>query len=110
MRRSEFPDRPSRLQSVFAVPTVEDAVRWRSSFDVDDEEPSPIWEIEFRRAFRADASLLDRGSTALVTAFRAHVYWAGSSFADAVDGVWEVDDPQWELLIEEEALVLARAD
>lgn len=86
VRRSEFPDRPSRFQSFFGCETEEEAAAFRSDFGPD----AQIVEIEYDDGHRADMDLLSTESFAHGL-HQASTYWRGESGSD---------DPIWELLMQ----------
>lgn len=88
VRRSRYPDRPSRFQSLFACPTSEDARRWRTRFGQPDD---PIYEVEAETGLRADMNLLTAGNSILVTSYIAELYWTGESLPEGT--------PTWEWLL-----------
>ncbi|PND53624.1 DUF2441 domain-containing protein [Rhodococcus sp. ENV425] len=76
VRRAHFPTTPSRFQSVFAVETLRAAQAFRNAFGQADHK---IWIVEAQSSFRANMDLLRNASTALVTSYLAHLYWAQQS-------------------------------
>jgi hypothetical protein len=86
VRRSEFPDRPSRYQSVFGSPNLEAAKAFREEFG---RANDPIWEIEADRHFVGDMRHLTLAGSALAISYRAHRYWLGEPS----------NDPLWEALV-----------
>lgn len=85
VRRSEFPDRPSRFQSFFGFETEEDAGAFRSNFG----PAAQILEIEYEGGYRADMDLLSTQSFAHGL-HQALTYWQGDPGSD---------EPTWELLM-----------
>ena len=82
-RRNNFPDKPSRYQSVFAVKQLTDFHLWKEHFSID--RNSRIFEIDIcdKLFFEADARHLINDSTASSIAddLRAYFakinYWSG---------------------------------
>jgi hypothetical protein len=88
VRRTEFPERPSRLESVFGWETEEDARQFVASRP--DTGQAVIWEVEGESVFRADMELL-RLFTPLVSWWLARRYWSGEANLDM--------PPRWEHLL-----------
>lgn len=84
VRRSRYPKRLSRFQSVFAWETLEDAERFRSEAG---SAADSIWEVEGADHFRTDMRLLTMGGSNLQLSWNANQYWAG---APSSDPTWEV--------------------
>lgn len=77
VRRTFFPERPSRYQSFFAAPTIDHARAFGRKYG--GGQPFSIWEVEAEEAFITDMDLLSHaGSTSsLHMSWSAHRYWAG---------------------------------
>ena len=90
VRRSHFPDRPSRFQSFFAFDSEGDTNRFiREKTKLAD--PAYVWEVECEHEpFRADMNLLDIGGSVICVSYFAHKYWSGESGSDR---------PLWEFLL-----------
>ncbi|MEU4710812.1 hypothetical protein AB0G00_30730 [Nocardia salmonicida] len=72
LRLNEYPQAPSRLQSVFAWERLEDARQFAES-----EQQGVIWEIETEHpGFHADMSLLKSLPRTGNTLQLARIYWA----------------------------------
>jgi hypothetical protein len=97
VRRTAFPDRPSRHQSIFAWETRDDAVRFAQGQGL---TGAVIWEIQGECSFKADMNLLHLG-TALQASFAAHSYWKGEARKGAA--------PHWECFLDPDAHVVRHA-
>ncbi|OIB56156.1 DUF2441 domain-containing protein [Natrialba sp. SSL1] len=86
VRRSEFPDHPSRFQSFFGVETEQEATAFQSDFDPD----AQIVEVEYSVGVKADMDLLSCQSFA-DGLHQATTYWNGEPGSD---------DPTWEILMQ----------
>lgn len=86
VRVAAFPERPSRLQSVFGFETRTAVDRFVERF-VDD--PCTVWTVEAEQSFVADMHLVDAEDFADGLR-RARVYWQGATVRD---------DPFWEALL-----------
>jgi hypothetical protein len=75
IRRSHFPLRPSRLQSVFAFESLVDATRFGMKYR--EEREAHIWIVQSEDFFEADMNLLSIRGSCLLTSYRAHRYWSG---------------------------------
>lgn len=96
VRRSHFPNRPSRLQTFYAFESVEMAWAFRTQFA---EGLGSVWEVEGTAAFAGDMRHLDLGNTPLTASYCAHRYWEGSSS----------ENPLWEQLLVPPVTVIDRA-
>jgi len=89
VRRSCFPDKPSRFTSVFAWETLDQARAFRKRYG-----EGPIWEVECdERPFRADMNLVTLGKSVLTLSYSAHRYWSG------LPGINADVPPWWEVLL-----------
>jgi hypothetical protein len=90
VRRSHFPSRPSRFQSLFAATSMSAAESFARHHD---GRGCPIWEIavDHDQVHRADMRLLTLASSLLVVSYRAHLYWRGEP--------GEPPPPTWEYLV-----------
>ena len=59
VRRSLFPEKPSRLTPIFALKNIEDSKQWEGF----DNPEYPVYEIESDSAIELDASFLKAGLT-----------------------------------------------
>ncbi len=99
VRKSYFPSRPSRFQSVFGFESIEQAKRFRDRFGMSSD--CPIWEVEADIVFKADMELLTLEDSLLVLSYRAHQYWNGCSIKKS---------PFWEYLMVPPVKVIRRID
>lgn len=86
VRMTEFPERPSRFQSVFGTETVENAREFANQFWEDEVN---IWKIECidSCSFRGDMSWL--GTQSFPDGiWRSREYWNGNSIGP--DPTWEI--------------------
>lgn len=86
VRRSAFPERPSRLQSMFAVETLCDAKKFCSDYGA-----GLIYKVKAGVVFRADMNLLCWEGSVLTMLWRAHRYWKGEAGMEK--------PPRWEWLL-----------
>lgn len=86
VRATRFPDRPSRLQSVFAFRTRREVEAFLDRFV---DSSYAVWRVEAERSFVADMNLVDATDYADGIR-RASTYWRGETF---------LDDPLWEVLL-----------
>ena len=82
VRRTTQPERPSRLQSMFAVETLDQARLFQSEFG-----GSAIYKVNSNVTFRANMRLLNAGNSNLATSWFAHLYWKGE--AGPINLFWE---------------------
>lgn len=88
VRRSEFPHRPSRYQSVFAWETQSEAEAFRNKSI--DTAAAPIFEVECDDHFRCDMGLLTIGAAILCISYNASLYWKGDpAIGGDATPVWE---------------------
>ena len=88
-RRDVAPEAPSRLRSLYAFFSLEDALAFRERHR---DAGDPVFCVDREPVFRGDARLLGRAEMPLVTALYARWYWQGRP------GVAE--GPLWETLVE----------
>jgi len=89
-----YPNRPSRFQSIFTSPSLEQLRQWTETSTFKDRDYN-ICELEFRHQ---DFALLDSSwlkfnlnkPSFLTTSYRAKKYWSGQ----------ESDNPKYELLVQ----------
>jgi len=74
VRRANFPERPSRFQSVFVFELLNQVIEFRNKFG---SGQGIIWEVKSEKYFKADMNILTLGSSILVCSFFADKYWAG---------------------------------
>lgn len=92
-RRSKYPDRPSRHQSLFACETVREVAWFRGSskFPIN----TPIFEV-FTDAtcHKGDMNLLNMNCSPVELSQRIDLYWRGET-----QELWPQYSPFWEVLI-----------
>jgi len=93
-RLAYFPQKPSRLQSIFACETLKEAAHFRgeSKISVD----TPIYEINCEKSIvhRGDMALFWTGCTAIEVEYRLHLYWEGKTDTTLVrEAKWEIVIP-----------------
>ena len=98
VRRSHFPSRPSRFQSVFAFENFDQAVSFRKEYG---KSEGLIWEVESDVAFKADMRLLTLKGSLLGLSYNAHQYWR-----EIASG----NNPVWEYLMVPPVRVIRRID
>lgn len=81
VRRANFPELPSRLQSYFAFDDIDRVARFSPG--------SPIFEVHPASMFKADQTWLNVSDQLAVASFNANQYWLGSASAT----------PDWEYLL-----------
>lgn len=86
VRRTDFRDKPSRFQSLFAWDSIERANQFRHEFQQAD---APIFKLQSEIVFRADMQLLLLGGSCLGASLFAHKYWRGKA----------TQKPDWEYLL-----------
>jgi hypothetical protein len=99
VRRADFPERPSRLQVIFAWETEEDARSFMASRQ--DMAQAVLWRVEGECVFRADMENL-RYFTPLVSWWLARQYWTGATNLDL--------PPRWELFLKPPVRVVERVE
>lgn len=88
VRRSAYPERPSRLQSMFGVESLAEAIQVQSRLG-----GGAIFKVHSEVVFRADMNLLHAGNSTLVTSWFAHQYWAGECGPEAPFWEWVMKCP-----------------
>lgn len=86
IRRWQFPDRPSRMQSFFACETLDSARQFRAQFC---QPFHRIFLVQAEKHFRADMNLLRIGPTGGSSLNLLQKYWRGE----------ESRSPFWEILL-----------
>ncbi|SAB24574.1 Uncharacterised protein [Enterobacter roggenkampii] len=102
VRRSDFPDKPSRYQSLFACQHISEVKQFREQLADEREEDeirtAPIYEVFTDEAVHCgDMRLLSDDCPVLELYRRAYLYWSGEP-APVREGK-EEEKPFWELLI-----------
>jgi hypothetical protein len=100
VRRSNYENRPSRFQSIFAAKHLKDAKKFRDRYR---KSIGDIWEIECETYFKADMNIITDPlyNTPLVLSYLAHEYWLGHSHP-------KYPNPSWEYLLTPPVKVLRR--
>lgn len=93
IRRSEFSDRPSRMQCYFAWESLEAA----RAFKVNGQH---LYRLDSPVGFKADQKWLTLGTQNISSFFNARQYWTGAASGD----------PKWELLLRAPVEVVARVE
>jgi hypothetical protein len=99
VRRSFYPEKPSRFQSVFAFDNYEQAKDFKYRFS-DDKSKGSIWEVEANNILKADMNLLSLGNSLLEADYLAHLYWKGET----------IGNPYWEYLLVPPVKVIRKVD
>lgn len=86
VRTAQFPERPSRFQSVFAFRALRDAERFVEKYV---DPPFTVWRVTADESFTADMRLVHAEDYAH-GAERARTYWRGST---------HLERPLWEELL-----------
>ncbi|HII4062765.1 TPA: DUF2441 domain-containing protein [Yersinia enterocolitica] len=102
VRRSHFPEKPSRYQSLFACQHISEVKEFREQLADEREEDeirnAPIYEVFTDEAVHCgDMRLLSDDCPVLELYRRAYLYWSGEP-APVREGK-EEEKPFWELLI-----------
>lgn len=85
VRRSIFPQKPSRYSSIFGIETIEDANLFNERYG---QNKGTIWEIESKDWIRCNMNLLTFTCSTLVCSYYAHKYWNGEP--GPIDAFWEI--------------------
>lgn len=93
VRRTNFCDKPSRFQSMFAWDSIERANQFRHNYRCAD---APIFKLQCETVFRADMGLLRLGGSCLGASLFAHKYWRGEA----------TQNPDWEYLLKPPVMVV----
>jgi len=100
VRRSNYENRPSRFQSIFAAEHLKDAKDFRNRYR---KSEGDIWEVECEKYFKADMNIITDPlyNTSLILTYLAHEYWLGHSHP-------KYPKPSWEYLLTPPVKVLKR--
>ncbi|HGJ5898741.1 MAG TPA: hypothetical protein ACHBY6_07800 [Arsenophonus apicola] len=92
-RKSKYPEKPSRFQSVFACETKEDALWLCGKFQYPTN--SPIYKIDTDSFHRGDMNLLSLNCTPLELSHRLDLYWQEETemLYDGYFPFWEITIP-----------------
>lgn len=99
VRRSDFPDKPSRYRSLFACQEISEVKQFRELLanerGDDGIRTAPIYEVwNEAPVHRGDMRLLDSDGPILDIYRRANLYWSGKSISHT-----NGEEPFWEILI-----------
>ncbi len=72
VRRADFPDKPSRMESIFGWTSLKEAENFRDEYN-----GGRIFEISSERAFIGDQKFLSLTGTVIGTYEQARKYWSG---------------------------------
>lgn len=97
VRRESFPERPSRLSSVFGSSTLDDARQFKTLYGTPSD---PIFRVSCDTSFRCDFDLLRMGHSILAAWLLATKYWSGK----------QGPDPTWEELLVPPVNIMERVD
>ncbi len=97
VRRESFPERPSRLSSVFGSSTLQDARQFKASYGTLSD---PIFRVSCDTSFRCDFDLLRMGHSILAAWLLATKYWRGD----------RGPNPMWEELLVPPVTVMERVE
>jgi Protein of unknown function (DUF2441) len=91
VRRSMFPQRPSRMQCYFAFDSLEGAKGFRAG-------EQSIFRLRSEKVLRLDQGWLTYGDQSVVASYCAHNYWSGTA----------TTEPKWEYVLVPPVEVLER--
>lgn len=102
VRKSNYGNRPSRFQSIFAAEHLKGAKDFRDRYR---KSEGDIWEIECETYFKADMNIITDPlyNTPLILTYLAHEYWLGHSHP-------KYPKPSWEYLLTPPVKVLRRIE
>lgn len=106
VRRSDFNNRPSRFESIFAFNSIEDLRRFKVEKEI--YELYPIYKLQSDNFFKADMNLVGNQSSPLVSSFFAHNYWSGKT-NEELNKEFNLT-PLWEYLLTGKIKVLKRIE
>lgn len=87
VRRASYPDKPSRMQSMFAFDCLSSVRDFKTRFKA---SGAPVYKVKAETIFRADMGLLHGGNSTLLTSWFASQYWKGEA---------GFEPPFWEWLL-----------
>ena len=88
IRRAEFPEKPSRFQSIYGCETIEEAKAFRDKYpQYNGKQSSTIWEVECAKGYKVDMNWLNTGNTFLDSILLAKKYWGG---VPSLTPMWEI--------------------
>lgn len=88
VRRLRYPEAPSRYQCIFAVESLDAAMKMAEKLKANTPR---VFKLQSDNAFRADMRLLNSDNSPLGKYYLADLYWAGKTPADGT--------PTWEWLV-----------
>lgn len=93
VRRLQFPDKPSRLQSMFACEHLDHAKHFRGTSG--SKISAPIFEVNSDNYHRGDMNLINAGCNMAEFHRRMVSYWQGESYAieENYEAFWEIIIP-----------------
>jgi len=98
VRRSDYPNRPSRFESFFGFESLKDARKFREKYC---DSNGFIWEVEYDNSIKADMNLLNLNGSLLVVSYNAHRYWTGVPGSPT---------PWWEVLLKPPIKVVKKVE
>lgn len=98
IRQMYFPERPSRLQAVFACKTLDDAKRYRTGFGAAD---ASIWKVAAKTVVELDMHWMRPVATLCELDYNIIEYWKGEQSPEG---------PLWECLMIPPVQVIERSD
>lgn len=92
IRKERFPDKPSRLQSMFACEDLDDVKHFRGSSQA--ARSAPIFEVTVENYHRGDMNILNFQCNMNEFHRRLVGYWAGTTLSlEGYEPFWEVVIP-----------------
>lgn len=85
VRRLRYPDAPSRYQCIFAVDSLDAAMRMAEKLNA---QAPRVFKLQSEKAIRVDMRLLRSDNLPLAKYYLADLYWAGKTPADGAP-IWE---------------------
>jgi hypothetical protein len=87
VRRSTFPNKPSRFESFFAFDSLESVEQFKVKFHA---TQSPVFEVECDDFFKGDMNLLGSQNSPLIYSLFANTYWSGKTLPElGIEPLWE---------------------
>lgn len=90
VRRASYLDKPSRMQSMFALDCLSSVRDFKTRFKA---SGAPVYKVKAETFFRADMGLLHGGNSTLVTSWFASQYWKGKAGSEAPFWEWVLKCP-----------------
>lgn len=88
VRRLRYPAAPSRYQCIFAVDSLDAAMRMAEKLNA---QTPRVFKLQSEKAIQVDMRLLNSNNSPLAKYYLADLYWAGKTPADGA--------PMWEWLV-----------